>query len=469
MLFLNAAILLFLLRGVICIFYCVTPNDLINTNTYNGHQCYNLQHYQLNITKYFTSNTQLLFLPGLHHLHTDLIIQNVHNISLIAGTSRTVLHCDSSSSSSFVLPVGVLIRNSLNLTIKNLIFKNCIIPESNPHNGKKETSIKILNSSCIFMVDVTIISEPYLSIIAINVFIEFFLFDIKGKNIHIFYDDLHFLPTRKHQTTLININNFTHIPHYNNPWDDYNNPWDDYNFNPYGFPESDAPTVQANDVLPKRIYWNSDGTIDSDKFNNIFTVYLLQNLYNVSFNMTNTLFHKLNDYTAVAINIKNCNNIINTVSISNCTFQGNKFSVSISLLLINIIICDVHSTEAVGENSVIIENCLFYGNVLKDASSMIRVYTSYYTISIPRGIQANMILHVISSSFHLNIATFIEFNCLWEKNITSLFIRNTSFVKSLAENKAIILSHATLIFKGPVFFFKISSKKCLLCTNSDIT
>jgi len=40
-----------------------------------------------NITNYFTSgNTQLHFLPRLHHLHTDLIIQNVHNISLIGST-----------------------------------------------------------------------------------------------------------------------------------------------------------------------------------------------------------------------------------------------------------------------------------------------------------------------------------------------------------------------------------------------
>ena len=460
---LNAASLFFLLHGAICIFYCVTPNDLDNTNTYKGHHCHNLQHYLLNITEYFTSNTQLLFLPGLHHLHTDLIIQNVHNISLIAATSHTVLQCDYSSlSSSLLLPVGVLIRNSFNLTIKNLMFENCIIPEINPRNGKKETSIKILNSSYVFMENVMIIGEPHFSIIAINVFTEFLLFNIKGKRIYIFYKDLNFLSARKYKTTLISIDNFTYIPQFNNPWDDYDT-------NPYGFPWPDAPTVQANDIIPKQIQWNSDGTIDSDKFDNIFTIYLLQNSYDVSINITNTLFHKLNDYTAVSINIKNCNNIINTVSISKCTFEGNNSSVSISLVLINIIICDDHLTERVGENSVVIENCLFYGNVLNDASSMIKVYTSSYTISIPHAIQANMIMHIISSSFYLNIAKFIDFNCLWEKNITSLLIRNTIFTKSFAENKAIILSRATLISKGPVFFSEISSENCLLCTNSNIT
>ena len=33
-------------------------------------------HYLLNITKYFMSNTQLLFIPGQHHLHSDLTLQH---------------------------------------------------------------------------------------------------------------------------------------------------------------------------------------------------------------------------------------------------------------------------------------------------------------------------------------------------------------------------------------------------------
>ena len=46
-------------------------------------------------------STELLFLPGLHHLHTDLIIQNAHNISLIGSatngtTPDTVIQCSSS-------------------------------------------------------------------------------------------------------------------------------------------------------------------------------------------------------------------------------------------------------------------------------------------------------------------------------------------------------------------------------------
>ena len=97
----------------------MTPDDHYYPNT-TCHHCHNLQHYLLNITKYFTSNTQLLFLPGLHHLHTDLIIQNVHNISLIGSTANgttVIIQCNSS--------VGITMSNITNLTLTKLLIENC--------------------------------------------------------------------------------------------------------------------------------------------------------------------------------------------------------------------------------------------------------------------------------------------------------------------------------------------------------
>ena len=106
-----------LLHIVTCTVYNVIPDD---HNTICNH-CHTLQYYQLNISKYFTSNTQLLFLPGLHHLHTDLIIQNVHNISLIGSTANdttldTVIQCDEL--------ISIVMTNITNLTIKNLMIQN---------------------------------------------------------------------------------------------------------------------------------------------------------------------------------------------------------------------------------------------------------------------------------------------------------------------------------------------------------
>ena len=110
-----------LLHITTCTVYTVTPDDHYYPNT-TCHHCHNLQHYLLNITKYFTSNTQLIFLPGLHHLHTHLIIQNVHNISLISSTANgttldIVIQCNSA--------VGILMINVTNLTLKDMIIKDC--------------------------------------------------------------------------------------------------------------------------------------------------------------------------------------------------------------------------------------------------------------------------------------------------------------------------------------------------------
>ncbi|XP_065896231.1 uncharacterized protein [Dysidea avara] len=114
-------LLLSLLHSTGCTVYTVTPDDHYYPNT-TCHHCHCLQYYMLNTTKYFTSNTQILFLPGLHHLHTDLIIQSVHNISLIGSTtngtaSDTIIQCNSS--------IGIVLTNVTNLVIKHITINNC--------------------------------------------------------------------------------------------------------------------------------------------------------------------------------------------------------------------------------------------------------------------------------------------------------------------------------------------------------
>ena len=109
---------LLLLRIVTCTVYNVIPDD----DNITCNHCHTLQYYQLNISKYFTSNTQLLFLPGLHHLHTDLIIQNVHNISLIGSTANgttldTVMIIQNAEL------VKIVINGVANLTVENLMIQ----------------------------------------------------------------------------------------------------------------------------------------------------------------------------------------------------------------------------------------------------------------------------------------------------------------------------------------------------------
>ena len=118
-------ILLSLLHVTTCNVYTVRPDDgdhyYPNTTC---HHCHNLQHYLLNITKYFTSNTQLVFLPGVHYLQTYLTIQNVHNISLTGSmvndmTPVTIIQYYSRKS-------GITLINCTKVTIKHFVLTNLL-------------------------------------------------------------------------------------------------------------------------------------------------------------------------------------------------------------------------------------------------------------------------------------------------------------------------------------------------------
>ena len=129
--------------------YTVTPDDHYYPNT-TCHHCHNLQHYLLNVTKYFTSNTQLLFLPGLHHLHTDLIIQNVHNISLIGSTANgtipdAIIHCYQWAN------VKIAMTNIVNLMIHNLTVNNCGTRVIEVSYLQRPTTVGILLNYCYNM------------------------------------------------------------------------------------------------------------------------------------------------------------------------------------------------------------------------------------------------------------------------------------------------------------------------------
>ena len=156
----------------------MTPDDHYYPNT-TCLYCHNLQHYLLNITKYFTTNTQLLFLPGLHHLHTDLIIQNVHNISLIGYTTDgttpdTVIQCNSL--------VGIVMTNISTLIVTNIKVRSCLGKEYNNatvlikqctnvqlrhvvieenHNSYGIVGINILGDSCFSYITNNVLNITY--------------------------------------------------------------------------------------------------------------------------------------------------------------------------------------------------------------------------------------------------------------------------------------------------------------------
>ena len=95
--------------------YYVTPYDQsdINSDCPIDHECHTLQYYLLNSSKYFTSNTQLHFLQGIFYINADIVIDSLHNFSLVgSGVNDTLIECST--------PSLIAIINCTNTVIKNI-------------------------------------------------------------------------------------------------------------------------------------------------------------------------------------------------------------------------------------------------------------------------------------------------------------------------------------------------------------
>ena len=252
--------------------YSVTPDDHYYPNT-TCHHCHNLQHYLLNTTKYFTSNTQLLFLPGLHHLHTDLIIQNVHNISLIGSTTNgttpdTVIQCNSS--------VGIVMTNVTNLIITNITVRSCL--------GNEYNNATVLIKQCTHVqLRHVVIEESHNSygIVGINILGDSHFSYITNNAIIIIYND----------TTVDMENHSLTMDHY-----------------------------QVNDV---------------DKlFQQKINFKLHQLTYRVRMHLLNSIFHWLKNDSALFISFNNLGISDNVLLVNNCQF-ANSENASVRISLIN--------------------------------------------------------------------------------------------------------------------------------------
>ena len=96
--------------------YYVTPDDDqsdINNDCPIDHECHTLQYYLLNTSKYFTSNTQLHFLQGNFYINDDIVIDSLHNFSLVgSGVNNTLIECST--------PSLIAIINCTNTVIKSI-------------------------------------------------------------------------------------------------------------------------------------------------------------------------------------------------------------------------------------------------------------------------------------------------------------------------------------------------------------
>ena len=306
-------LLLSLLHITTCTVYTVTPDDHYYPNT-TCHHCHNLQHYLLNTTKYFTSNTKLHFLPGIHHLQTDLIIKNVHNISLIGSTVNgtilnAVIQCNSS--------VGIAMTNITNLTIKNFIIRACQLLY-------KETHISLLFSYSIK------VEHYFSSVITIedcdSVLVHHIQIHLENPNIKhgVSYNSLKGI-------NVLGNSRFSQISCFNMSFC-YDN-------------ESDTKVQKKQQNLFIEHYESKQYRDYSSKY--AISVSMFQTSYNIAVHLSNTTFQNTN---VTYIFIKQINKE-STLHIMNCKFQFNDNA-----------LLKVCSDSRNCSGSVYITNCQFLHN-----------------------------------------------------------------------------------------------------------
>ena len=107
-------IVLSILHMITSSIYYVAPDD----HSSISNSTYTIVDYLSNASEYFTSNSQLHFLPGNHYLQSDLIIQNIINLT-ISGSTNSFIVCNSTA------PVGLAIINVTQFTLQNISVINC--------------------------------------------------------------------------------------------------------------------------------------------------------------------------------------------------------------------------------------------------------------------------------------------------------------------------------------------------------
>ena len=98
----------------------MTPDDDqsdINNDCPIDHECHTLQYYLLNTSKYFISNTQLHFLQGKFYINDDIVIDSLHNFSIVgSGVNNTLIGCSTPSL------IAIIICYHTYTAIKNTIL-----------------------------------------------------------------------------------------------------------------------------------------------------------------------------------------------------------------------------------------------------------------------------------------------------------------------------------------------------------
>ena len=283
----------------------VTPdeNDLINSNDTDSAK--SLEYYLKNTSEYFSSDSQFHFKIRYHYLNTDLVIQNVTNVTL-TGESLCIIRCTSH--------VGIIILNVTNFRLENITFENCSANYSNHlHTDFRYHYTFISNASILLYhcmsVDINnitiIIPEGNVGLLVINVRNY-----LKITNIHIAIQIN--CPSVNIKSALQTNGILLYCDNWNNP----NN--------------------KSSEIQLDNFQFTTNGSCSHPTYYAIKSS-LLQNNTNVSIVIQNTMFTDLINVTALYYYGETCGiTVSNILTIRNCVVSNNTGNYSFKMFHIKL-------------------------------------------------------------------------------------------------------------------------------------
>ena len=389
--------------------YTVMPNDYYCTNT-AYRDCHNLQYYlQNNIT----TNTQLFFLPGVYYLYADFIIENVDNISLIGTDSNTstIIQCNSS--------VGITMKNITNLTIQNMVIKNC---QAQYFSSLAPAAVSIIECSAIKL--------HYLQIYHTHQQWPKYGISLLGFNI-------------------MSNSYFNHITCDSSLYFLYN--------------ETNAIINSHNIFLD---HYNAMGNFTGHSQYAIY-VELNQFSYSLTFQISNVNLKKFQNLFLYVQ--ANCTDKCNTIIITNCQFNDYHYEIGLPLIYftdVNVYFnnCQFvnHYCERIivilGGETVVISYCIFHHNNISKL-----IYASHSSNIAIEHCKFYNNMGLIFTYTHKSP----DFQCI---HVVTVIIKNTSFSMNKVDDFSSLLSVmcAELLLMGPIKFHGIIYKSVFIIPIGDI-
>ena len=388
--------------------YYVRPDDE-GFSSNNSPSAHTLNYYLLNGSKYFTSNTELKFLSGVHQLDAVITIKDTHNFSL-TGSSRNGIINSTIKCTPYKFAGGIVISNSSYINIQDLILKDCdtalyypLYLKNGILSGLSSISLLINNSHFLNICHVNTFQISFYNILLINVF-NSNLDTISSNGIAMIYNSI---MDKNYSNTTNNKNKlFLHA---------YNSVFGSYSFTPY---EIVLNFIEYSSGIQVRI---SSVQFKSDKA--IFV-----------YSYANTI----------------CNGI-NIVTFLNCSFNNIKCIArseernSIITIFVDNYLCSFDNKQT---NLMIFMNCSFSNNVNKNALTK-------YIIKFHNKDSESM-LHIVNSRFYNNNGTIVltapQNDIINPSMHLSMIITNVTFSRLLDIDFVMVLRNTIVKLDGPVLF-----------------